>query len=81
MEEEKCSRIDKCALFQKDILKHPDTEKWYHKLYCKKGEEGRDRCMRYKVFLKMGSCPDELLPYSTKTVDEVVEEIKAREQE
>jgi hypothetical protein len=77
--ENNCPRVEKCALFQKDLLYNKDSEKWYHKLYCHNGEEGMKKCLRYNVFLELGYCPDELLPFTTKSFEEVIAQIKSAE--
>ena len=46
-------------------------------MYCLAGEEGRNKCMRYKVSEKVGKCPENVLPNSSKTIDQIIEKMKA----
>ena len=71
-----CPKTPKCPIFN-GVLKGTEYTETYKKLYCENGEEGRQECRRYQVALKVGVCPPDILPNSTKTVDDIVEKMKA----
>ena len=72
-----CPKTPKCPIFQ-GILKGTEFTETYKKLYCEAGEEGRNRCKRYQVAMKVGKCPDNILPNSSKTVEEIIQGMKAK---
>lgn len=75
MDKKICPKVFNCNIFQ-GILKDSEYTKVYKKLYCEAGEEARKRCRRFQVATIMGYCPPNILPNSTKTVDEIVAEMK-----
>lgn len=75
MDDKICPKTINCPIFQ-GVLKGTDYTSVYKKLYCEAGEEARKRCRRFQVAAVMGSCPPNILPNSTKTVEEIVAEIK-----
>lgn len=72
-----CPKTVKCPIFN-GILKGTEYTETYRKLYCEAGEEGRNRCRRYQVAEKVGMCPPDILPNSSKGVDEIIEMMKAQ---
>jgi hypothetical protein len=78
MEDKICPKAVKCPVFS-GILKGTGYTEVYKRLYCEAGEAGRLRCKRYQVSLVMGSCPDNVLPDSTKTLEEIVVCIKKQQ--
>ena len=72
-----CPKTPKCPIFN-GILKGTEYTETYQKLYCKAGEEGRKRCRRYQVAEKIGMCPPDILPNSTKTAEEILSNLKAK---
>ncbi|MBN2213778.1 MAG: hypothetical protein JW723_05990 [Bacteroidales bacterium] len=77
MEEKICPKTPKCPIFQ-GILKGTEFTETYKRLYCEAGEEGRNRCKRYQVALRVGKCPDNILPNSSKTVEEIIVTMKEK---
>ena len=75
MEDTLCPKTPKCPIFN-GILKGTEFTDTYKKLYCEAGEESRNRCRRYQVALKVGMCPPDILPNSSKTVEEIIELMK-----
>lgn len=71
METNLCPRTPKCPIFN-GVLKGTDYTETYKNLYCKAGESGRNRCKRYIISEKTGKCPENLLPNSSKTVEEII---------
>ena len=76
MEQLLCPKTPKCPIFN-GILKGTDYTETYKKLYCEAGQEGRDKCRRFQVASKVGMCPPDVLPNSTKSVEEIIEKMKA----
>lgn len=72
-----CPRTEKCPIFS-GVLKGTEYTEVYKRLYCLNGEEGRNNCKRYQVFKLVGKCPDNLLPNSTKSIEEIIECMKAK---
>jgi hypothetical protein len=73
-----CPKAEKCPIFN-GILKGTEYIDVYKRLYCESGEIGRMRCKRYQVAQILGKCPENLLPNSTKSVEEIIECIKKQE--
>jgi hypothetical protein len=77
MEAAICPKTPKCPIFN-GILKGTEYTETYKKLYCEAGEEGRLRCRRFQVAQKVGMCPPDILPNSSKNVDEIINMMKAQ---
>jgi hypothetical protein len=75
MEADICPKTPKCPIFN-GILKGTEFTGTYKKLYCEAGAEGRARCRRYQVAEKVGVCPPDILPNSSKTVEEIIQKMK-----
>jgi hypothetical protein len=70
-----CEKHKICPIFN-DILKGKEmTAKSYQNQYCTAGEKGWNKCKRFLVVKKMGSCPPNLLPNSFKTVEDIIAEM------
>jgi len=74
METQTCPRTPGCPIFQ-GVLKGTEFTEVYRSLYCEGGEAARNRCRRFQVALRVGKCPPNVLPNSTKTVDEIIAEM------
>jgi len=72
-----CPKTPKCPIFN-GVLKGTEYTETYQKLYCKAGDEGRKKCRRYQVAQEVGMCPPDILPNSSKTVDEIIINMKAK---
>ena len=70
-----CPKSTKCPIFS-GILKGTEYTEVYKRLYCEAGEAGRLRCKRFQVAQVLGTCPESVLPNSTKSVEEIIENIE-----
>ena len=70
-----CPKTPACPIFN-GILKGTEFTEVYKKQYCEAGEVGRKRCRRFQVASVTGKCPSNVLPNSTKTLKEIVQEMK-----
>lgn len=77
METDLCPKTPKCPIFN-GILKGTEYTETYQKLYCAGGVAGRERCRRFQVAEAVGICPPDILPNSTKTVEEIIAKMKAQ---
>ncbi len=77
MEAPICPKTPKCPIFN-GILKGTEYTETYKRLYCEAGEEGRNKCKRFQVATAVGKCPENILPNSTKTVDEIIQTMKVK---
>jgi hypothetical protein len=77
METTICPKTEKCPIFN-GILKGTEFTETYKNLYCLAGEEGRNKCRRFQVAQKCGSCPPDILPNSTKKLDQIISAMKAQ---
>ncbi len=75
MNEMTCPNTPKCPIFN-GVLKGTEYTSTYRNLYCESGESGRNKCRRFQVAQIMGRCPENILPNSIKTVEEIVEAMK-----
>jgi hypothetical protein len=75
MEPALCPKTPKCPIFN-GILKGTEFTETYKKLYCEAGEEGRLKCRRFQVAEKVGVCPPNILPNSSKSMDEIIQNMK-----
>lgn len=75
MDDNRCPKTIKCPIFS-GVLKGTNYSEVYKRLYCEAGAEGRNRCKRFQAASVMGIYPPNVLPNSTKTVDEIVAEMK-----
>jgi hypothetical protein len=77
MEPMVCPKTPACPIFN-GILKGTEFTEVYRKQYCEAGEDGRKRCRRFQVATKIGKCPPNVLPNASKTVDEIIEDMKKK---
>ncbi|MBN2274092.1 MAG: hypothetical protein JXR41_02455 [Bacteroidales bacterium] len=75
MNNDVCPKAVNCPIFS-GILKGTDYTEVYKRLYCEAGEAGRLRCKRFQVAKVLGHCPDNLLPNSPKSVEEIIKEVQ-----
>lgn len=71
MNEKTCPKTSKCPIFV-GVLKDTKYVDTYKMLFCLNGEEGRSKCKRFQVSEKAGKCPPDILPNSSKSVDEII---------
>jgi hypothetical protein len=79
MDSDLCPKTPKCPIFN-GILKGTQFTETYKRLYCEAGEAGRNNCKRYQISQKTGKCPENVLPNATKSVDEIIEEMRQKGQ-
>jgi hypothetical protein len=77
MEDAICPKTAKCPIFN-GVLKGTEYTETYKKLYCEAGEAGRNRCRRFQVAEKVGMCPPDILPNSSKSVEEIIGMMKSQ---
>ena len=78
MQEEICTKVEKCPLFNGKLLKRAGSEESYKNLYCKAGKEKWSTCMRFQTSEKVGKCADWILPNCSLSVDEIVSKMKEK---
>lgn len=77
MESRYCPKLEKCPLFNGELLKRKRSEETYKNLYCKEpSANGWKRCKRYLVSEKMGWVPDWVLPNSSYSIDEIQQKME-----
>lgn len=72
-----CPKIQKCPIFVNNVLSSERAGVAYKTLYCQAGEAKFKSCKRYIVSNQAGFCPPEIMPNSSKTVDEILKKISA----
>ena len=77
MEAALCPKTSKCPIFS-GVLKGSEFTETYKRLYCENGEKGRNNCRRFQVAEKVGKCPENILPNSGKSVEEIIAMMKAK---
>jgi hypothetical protein len=75
METTQCPKTPKCPIFN-GVLKGTQFTETYKNLYCLAGIAGRQKCRRFQVAEKCGTCPPDILPNSSKAVDEIIDSMK-----
>lgn len=73
--ENTCPKVEKCPIFINNVLTIENAARAYKSLYCTAGAAKYTTCKRYLVSNKIGKCPPEILPNSTKSVEEIMEKI------
>ena len=77
MDEDKiCVKSAKCPIYSGVLQSNRVLIQTYKNLYCENGKEGREKCKRYQVAIRVGSCPPDLLPNSRISVDAVIYKMK-----
>ena len=69
-----CPSAEKCPIFNGILKDKVITTKVYKSQYCENGEEGRESCRRWQFKQKYWKVPDNLLPNSIKTIEEIYKE-------
>lgn len=71
-----CPNTPRCPIFS-GVLQGTQYTDTYKRLFCENGEEGMQKCVRFQVAKKVGKCPPKVLPNSTKSVNEIIAEMRA----
>jgi hypothetical protein len=69
-----CKSAVKCPIYSGVLKGMNFTSSAYRQKYCDAGSPGWDQCRRYQVKARAGKCPDNILPNSLKTVDEIIKQ-------
>ncbi len=70
-----CKNYEKCPIYTGILQGKEMTSKLYREKYCESGAEGWNACKRYVVKERTGKCPQNTLPNSTKSVEEIIAEL------
>ena len=71
-----CEKVEKCPIYLGILKSNEMLTQTYKYLFCEKGVEGKNKCVRYQVAKIMGVCPPNILPNTKVTVEEIVEKMK-----
>ncbi len=69
--EKTCKNSPKCPIYSGVLKGMNFTASVYRQHYCDGGEAGWKKCKRYQVKELTGVCPENILPNSGKTVEEI----------
>ncbi len=69
-----CPSSPKCPIFTGILKDKFFTTKAYKAQFCEAGEEGRNNCLRWQCKQKFGKVPEDLLPNTNKTLEQIYEE-------
>ena len=78
MQNDLCTKVAKCPLFNGKLLKREGSEESYKNLYCKAGKEKWASCKRYQTSEKVGKCADWILPNCSMSLDEIINKMKEK---
>lgn len=71
-----CEKSAKCPIYSGILESNPVLVQTYKNLYCHNGKIGRDKCKRFQVAIRIGSCPQDVLPNCQLTIDEIVKRME-----
>jgi hypothetical protein len=71
-EEKACKNSSKCPIYSGVLKGMNFTTAAYKEKYCDGGSDGWSRCRRYQVKERTGKCPENILPNSLKTVEDII---------
>ncbi len=74
-----CPAAAKCPIFNGILKDKKFVTENYKTKYCEAGEEGRIKCRRWQCKQKYGKVPENLLPNSIKSIEEIAKENKYTE--
>jgi hypothetical protein len=73
-----CPKIEKCPIFQENVFSVENAAIAYKSLFCLAGEIKFKSCKRFIVSNKVGSCPSNIMPNSSKSIEEIIEIVKKK---
>jgi len=73
--ENTCPKVEKCPIFINNVLSNENAAVAYKSLYCKAGLQKYSTCKRFIISNMIGSCPKNVMPNSTRSVDEILARI------
>jgi hypothetical protein len=66
-----CPSAEKCPIFTGILKDRSFTTTSYKTQFCAAGETGRNNCKRWQCKMKYGKVPEELLPNSNLSLEEI----------
>ncbi|HQJ40791.1 MAG TPA: hypothetical protein PK520_00930 [Exilispira sp.] len=69
-----CPNAEKCPIFTGILKDKSFTTKAYKEQYCEAGIEAIKKCKRYQCKQRFGKVPENLLPNSGMSLDEIQKE-------
>lgn len=69
--EKTCPKVEKCPIFLNNVLTIENAAVAYKSLFCTAGEAKFKTCKRFIVSNLMGSCPHDVLPNCSRTIEEI----------
>jgi hypothetical protein len=72
--EKTCKNSAKCPIYGGVLKGMNFTTSAYRQKYCDAGSAGWDQCRRYQVKERAGKCPENILPNSFKSVEEIIKQ-------
>ena len=76
-----CEKSKKCPIYSGILNSNDLLIGTYKDLYCESTQENIEKCKRYQVSRILGYCPDNILPNSHMSVEEIVKTAKQQESE
>jgi hypothetical protein len=73
-EQKTCQNSPKCPIYSGVLKGMTHTASAYRQLYCDAGSSGWNNCRRYQVKLRTGKCPENVLPNSFKSVEDIIKQ-------
>lgn len=65
-----CPKSPKCALFNNNLLKRPESADIYRRNFCNDANRFKE-CKRYLVSEKFGKCANFVMPNSTMDLEDI----------
>ena len=72
-----CEKSEACPIYEGILKSNYILTSSYKSVYCNNGIEGKNKCKRYQVSKILGSCPSNLLPNHTLSLDEIISKINS----
>ncbi len=69
-----CKNSAKCPIYSGVLKGMEFTTAAYKQKYCDAGGQGWNQCRRYQVKDRAGKCPENILPNSLKTVEQIMQQ-------
>ncbi len=74
-----CPMNEKCPIYGGVLKGKEKISNLYRLNYCTKGAEGRNACKRWQVASKYGQCPQDILPNSMDSIEEIATHYQLKE--
>lgn len=66
-----CPSVEKCPIYTGVLQGKEYTTKAYKMMYCEAGDEGKQKCKRWQIKQKYGSCPPTILPNTADSIESI----------